>query len=448
MPSELEPLLDRLNPFVFLEAAAGILVVYLFARNRKGVSFILKSLSRNKVRTILTSVSTFMLVLVITLIWTVLHFLDQMTSEKSKDLKVLITEKWQARSQMPATYIRPLSDGAAKSPGDVKPQDSMAWAFYIGTLDPNKMTRENFAFFFCMDPDKFPTMMDSIEDFTPAQLDELHRSIKAMKADKSKIMLGVERLAALNKHVGERIKLTSQNYKDVDLEFEICGSLPAGRYGQAGVMNLTYLQDALDQYARSHKGEKHAMADKILSLMFLRTDDMGSFQRIAEQVTSSGLFNTPPVKVETASSGVASFLEPYRDLVWGMRWLLAPAILATMTLVIANAISISVRERRTEMAVLKVLGYTPAQILGLVLGEAILVGVASGTLSSTLAYFLINSVFGGVRFPIAFIPVFHIPVNALWWGPLVGACTALAGSILPALSARRVKVSEVFSKVG
>ena len=57
-----------------------------------------------------------------------------------------------------------------------------------------------------------------------------------------------------------------------------------------------------------------------------------------------------------------------------MRWLLVPAILVTMALVIANAISISVRERRTEMAVLKVLGFHPTQILLLVLGEALLIG--------------------------------------------------------------------------
>ena len=60
-----------------------------------------------------------------------------------------------------------------------------------------------------------------------------------------------------------------------------------------------------------------------------------------------------------ASSGIASFLDAYRDLLCGMRWLLVPAILVTMALVIANAISISVRERRMEMAVLKVLGFSP-----------------------------------------------------------------------------------------
>jgi hypothetical protein len=65
-----------------------------------------------------------------------------------------------------------------------------------------------------------------------------------------------------------------------------------------------------------------------------------------------------------------SFLEGFRDLLWGMRWILAPGCLVSLSLVIANAISISVRERRTELAVLKVLGFRPYQILMLVLGES------------------------------------------------------------------------------
>ena len=98
-----------------------------------------------------------------------------------------------------------------------------------------------------------------------------------------------------------------------------------------------------------------------------------------------------------------------------MRWLLVPAILATMALVIANAISISVRERRTEMAVLKVLGFAPRQIMMLVLGEALLIGVAAGS-CSRLRPMCSSTTMGGIKFPIAFFPAFMFPLDALWWG--------------------------------
>jgi putative ABC transport system permease protein len=189
------------------------------------------------------------------------------------------------------------------------------------------------------------------------------------------------------------------------------------------------------------------MTERSLALVWVRVPDTRTFERVAEQVTSSPEYRSPAVKCETASSGIASFLDAYRTLLWGMRWLLAPAILGTMAVVIANAISISVRERRVEMAVLKVLGFSPNQIMTLVLGEALLIGCGSGFLSAWATKYLINSVAGGVVLPIAFFGKFFVDSAAPWWGLSIGALTALAGSIVPALSARSVKVSDVFSKI-
>src|SRR5581483_10897576 len=130
-----------------------------------------------------------------------------------------------------------------------------------------------------------------------------------------------------------------------------------------------------------------------------------------------------------------------------MKWLLVPAILAIMTLVMANAISITVRERRTELAVMKVLGFTPGQLLQLVLGEALLVGAASGLGAALLTYGWMNWQYGGIPFRVGFFPVFRIPEEALLWGLALGSLTAFLGSILPAWSARSVKVTEVFARV-
>ncbi len=326
----------------------------------------------------------------------------------------------------------------------------MTWGFFGGTIDPVKRTRENSLFFFCMQPSKLLTMMDGIDQFSASDLDQLKWAIAEMEKDKRKVVIGTERLQAMNKRVGERVKITGLNYQDIDLEVEIIGEFPAGRYGQSAVMNRDYLNDALDDYNRraAQAGKpKHPLSDKSLNLVWLKVPDTDMFRRLADQIESSSLYTNPAVKCETASSGVASFLDAYRDLIWGMRWLLVPAILVTMSLVIANAISISVRERRTEMAVLKVLGYSPGQVMGLVLGEALLIGVLCGLLSAGATCYLINEVMGGVKFPIAFFPAFGIPYAALWWGPMIGGLTAFAGSFAPALSARSVKVSEVFAKV-
>ena len=197
----------------------------------------------------------------------------------------------------------------------------------------------------------------------------------------------------------------------------------------------------------SEPGKEHPLANKTLNLVWLKVPDTAAYNRIADQILHSPSFTDPAVKVETASSGIASFLDAYRDLLAWVKWFVIPAILVTLSLVIATAISISVRERRVEMAVLKVLGFGPTQIMLMVLAEALLVGTVSGMLSAGGTFLFVNKVLGGVKFPIGFFPAFRIPRDALWWGPCLGALTALVGSVVPAWSARSVKVSQVFAKL-
>src|SRR5205823_7875669 len=94
------------------------------------------------------------LVLVVTMIWTVTGTLDAITTEKSRDFKVIVTERWQIPSQMPYSYAASLANGAARKEGDVRPQDHMNWSFYGGTIDPANPTRDNIIFFFALDPAK------------------------------------------------------------------------------------------------------------------------------------------------------------------------------------------------------------------------------------------------------------------------------------------------------
>jgi putative ABC transport system permease protein len=243
--------------------------------------------------------------------------------------------------------------------------------------------------------------------------------------------------------VGENFSVYGRNYAGINLDFEIAGVFPPGRFNDLAVMNRDYFNDALDAYPRTHGGGRHPLADRSLNLVWLRVPDQPSFHQLAQQIEASPLFGSPPVKCQTLSAEIATVLEAYKDLIWGMRWLLAPSILATMALVLSNAISISVRERRGELALLKVLGFRPGQVLALVVGEAVALGAVAGLLSALFSYLIIDKALSDYN-----TSAVHIPESALWWGPMVGGLGALAGCVFPAWSACRVKVSLVFSGQG
>src|SRR3954452_14240264 len=168
---------------------------------------ILRNLRRSWLRTTLTALGTVVLVIVVTLSWSFLAFFDSVTAEKSKNFKAIVTERWQVPSQLPYTYASTLEQGAARDPGDVRPTDSMSWQFYGGTLDPHNLTRENMLFAIAMDPSKISTMMDELEELTGDQKAELDRLVAEAQRNRQGLVIGADRLKALNKRVGERIKL-------------------------------------------------------------------------------------------------------------------------------------------------------------------------------------------------------------------------------------------------
>ena len=143
-----------------------------------------------------------------------------------------------------------------------------------------------------------------------------------MEQNPYKVIMGKSRMAAINKKVGERVKISGTlTCQDLDLEVEICGELPGARYEENAVMNYEYLDAALQAYNKGKsKDQWHALTDKSLALVFLRVPNMVAYDRVAAQIGSSPEFRSPAVKCETLSSGIASYLDPYKDLLFGLRW--------------------------------------------------------------------------------------------------------------------------------
>ena len=122
----------------------------------KFLGLIVKNIGRNLIRSILTALGTMMLVFVVTLVWSILSFLNVALSEKNANFKAIITERWQIPSQMPYTYAATLSEGAATKPDDVRPMDSMTWQFYGGSIEKDRAKRgmNNVLFAFSLEPKK------------------------------------------------------------------------------------------------------------------------------------------------------------------------------------------------------------------------------------------------------------------------------------------------------
>lgn len=123
------------------------------------------------------------------------------------------------------------------------------------------------------------------------------------------------------------------------------------------------------------------------------------------------------------------------------------AVSFTILLVTANTMSMAVRERRTEIAVLKTLGFTGSQVLGLIVAEALLLGALGGALG-------IGGTVGGLwlanRLPgttlVGLSTVELRPLVALT-GLAMAVLVGLAAGFAPAWGAYRARVTDMLRTV-
>ena len=127
------------------------------------------------------------------------------------------------------------------------------------------------------------------------------------------------------------------------------------------------------------------------------------------------------------------------------------AVAFTILLVTANTMSMAVRERRTEIGVLKTLGFSSAHVMGFVVGEALLLGVLGGALgvfgSQTLLYFVSHA--PGVTEILAGIGLsgLELKPGVATLGFFIAVVLGLFAGLVPALSAYRAKITDILRTV-
>jgi putative ABC transport system permease protein len=120
-------------------------------------------------------------------------------------------------------------------------------------------------------------------------------------------------------------------------------------------------------------------------------------------------------------------------------------IIGIILLVLANTIVMAARERTTEYAVLKTIGFSPGHIIGLIAGESLLIAGIGGGLGLALTF----PVAGGfaTMFP-TFFPVFNVETITIILAALVAALAGVIAALFPVIRALRTSIAEGLRAIG
>ncbi len=115
----------------------------------------------------------------------------------------------------------------------------------------------------------------------------------------------------------------------------------------------------------------------------------------------------------------------------------------TLLLITGSNMSMSIRERTNEIAVLKTIGFSNGSVLFLVLGESLAYALTGGLIGILLCKLLTlaGDPTGGM------LPLFYLAAEAMVAGVLVAALVGLGAGLIPAILAMRLKIVNAMRRV-
>jgi putative ABC transport system permease protein len=238
-------------------------------------------------------------------------------------------------------------------------------------------------------------------------------------------LVGETLMRRFNWKVGDQIMLRGTIYP-VDLTFTIVGTLS----GTAPAMVLLFRRDYLDE-SIGRPGT--------VNLFWVKVDSSQSIPAVIAEVDEK--FSNSSAETVTESEEGAS-----RDQMGTMRVLLdgakvlAAIVMAAIALVAANTAAMSVRERRREIAVMRAIGFTRGLMVAFIVGEGLMIGVASGVIGCGAAYVGLRFVPYASRSLGIIALLITLPKRILLESFAVAALIGIGSSLAPAIAAVRRNV--------
>jgi putative ABC transport system permease protein len=263
---------------------------------------------------------------------------------------------------------------------------------------------------------------------------------KAFDETRTGALVGEKLAQRFHWKVGDRIPLQSTIFPDREgsknWQFDIVGILHStdkkagGFYDQMFLLNWKYFDDTTP-YNRGQVG-----------WYVTRVADVNQADAVARRIDALSANSDHETRTQTEQAATANWMKQLADigLIVGS---IMGAVFFTLLLLSGNTMMQAVRERTSELAVMKTIGFGDASVLAMVLAESVLLLVIGGVVGLAVASALVPVVAaasgGFLNLP---------PVGAGTWGLGLGLMAlfgVLVGAV-PATSAMRLNIVDALRR--
>jgi putative ABC transport system permease protein len=382
----------------------------------KYLRLLARNLFRNKLRTLLTTSSIGASIFLVSTLMTVLDELTSPPETPDSALRLVVRHKISLFNTLPTSYREKIAavDGV----------EAVIGSMWFGGLFNHNGTEVGLAQFASDTDDFFRVYPDII---VPDEQKE------AFLQDRSGALVGKVVADRFGWQLGQTIH-TGSNLFPTEMELKIRAIYQGGGdEGGSIYFHWDYFNETLDDRG-------------VTGTFTIRASSAEMLSAIAEDV--DGLFKNSmaPTKTETEKAFIMGFV----SMLGNVQFLISSiclAVIFAVSLVAANTMAMSIRERVREIGILKTLGFRKAQVLGLLLSESLFLamsGAGFGALSARLIfqYVPMQAISNG------FIQNFEVQFSTIAVCILIGAVIGLLAAGLPAWQAARRPTLAALQSVG
>ncbi len=380
--------------------------------------YIWRNATRNKLRSSLTVLSVGFSLALMTVLYGYLAMQSVWKDEAEQHHRIVVLNVQGFAGAVPIAYV----DRVRKLEGV---QAAVPYAWFGGLYKDERMPFAQFA----TDPNEVFKVWDEFS-IAPEQLEAFQSNRRACVIDR--------RMAEHRGWtVGEKIPLQGTFYP-VTLELECVGLFDAPQPTESLWFNWTYLDELLRQ---SGNEESAGNAGTI----FAKCESASVIPDLCAAIDDRFASSDNPTRTQTEGA----FAQMFTDMLGNIQAYIRNiglAVMFSLTLVAANAMAMSLRERTTEIAVLKAIGFPRGRVLGMILGESCFIAGVGGLVGLSVGSTLLQVMHMQMR---QFIPLSIFDMAGPWMGLIIiiAAAIGLTSGIVPAIRAARLSVIDGLRRV-
>ena len=359
-------------------------------------SFILKNALRNKRRATLSILSVAVSLFLLVTLQVALREMTVPPEEEASALRVIVRSKVSIANLLPARQRSVIE----RIPG-VEAVSPMSW-FGGKFKDQEEMTFGQFA----IDPQTLPIL--SPESYIS------QAEYQAWVNNRASCIIGRLTAQKHNLKIGDRITLTSIIYGQ-SMDFTIAGIFS----GTTDDRNMLFHHKYLDE---------SQAASGMVSTWWVKVRSAEEMQSVTAAINKAFENTSAEVRAETERAFMLSFISMWGDITVFIGWICLAVGLALL-FVTASTMSMAIRERMRELAILKAVGFRIQELFAFILAESFGLAAAGAVLGVGGAWLLYTHLpIAGSVFGMAALGLFVWCAMLGWRRRLLGAVLALMGS--------------------